>query len=263
VNPGVDAGTHPHIATGDHDDKFGVPLAEAAELARHAAILPGISLHGLAVHIGSQLVDLDPLGVALDHVLELHDSLVDAGLNLVTLDAGGGLGVRYRDETPPSPADYAALLSAKTSSRKLRVTVEPGRSLVADCGVLLARVELIKHGERHAFVVTDAGMSELLRPALYDAWHPIEVIGGHGDPFHCEVVGPLCESGDVLGSGRTLAAHAGDLLAVGMAGAYGASMSSHYNARPLAAEVLVGDGEPRLIRNRETIPELWRNEVLS
>lgn len=262
INPGVDAGTHPHIATGDHDDKFGVPLAEAAGLARHAATLPGVSLHGLAVHIGSQLTDLDPLGTALDRVLELHDALVASGIHLSTLDAGGGLGVRYKGESPPSPSEYAAVIAGRVGARDLRVTVEPGRALVAECGVLLARVELVKRGGPNAFVVVDAGMSELIRPVLYDAWHPIEVLDPRGEPFPCEVVGPLCESGDILGGDRVLAAHAGDILVVGLAGAYGASMSSRYNARPLAAEVFIVDGDPHLVRKRETLADLWRNEVL-
>lgn len=263
VNPGVDAGTHRHIATGDHDDKFGIPLVEAAALARYAASLPNLALHGLAVHIGSQLTDLAPVEAALERTLALHDALVASGLRLTQLDAGGGLGVRYRDETPPSVAAYAALLRRCIGDRKLRMVVEPGRALVAEAGVLVARVELVKPGAQHAFVVVDAGMSELIRPALYDAWHPIEVIGMPGAEFACEVVGPLCESGDVLGNARTLYAEAGDLVVVGCAGAYGSSMSSHYNARPRAAEVLLDGPDARVVRKRETLADLWRGETLA
>lgn len=263
VNPGVDAGTHPHIATGDHDDKFGVALDRAASLANAAAAMPGIALHGLAVHVGSQLTDLAPVEIALTRVLELHDALAADGIALTGLDAGGGLGVRYRDENPPSIAAYGAMLERVVGARRVRVTVEPGRSLLAEAGVLLTRVELVKPGPRHAFVVVDAGMSELLRPALYDAWHPMEIAGGGGgETVECEVVGPLCESGDVLGRGRTLAAAPGDLLVIGCCGAYGASMSSHYNARPRAAEVLLDGDGARLVRARETVDDLWRGESL-
>lgn len=263
VNPGVYADTHPHIATGDHDDKFGVPVAEIAALARHAVTLPGIELRGLAVHIGSQLTDLTPVATALDRVLEIHDTLVNAGFGLTELDAGGGLGIRYRDESPPSIAEYGAMLEAKVGGRDLRVTVEPGRSLIGECGVLLAQVERVKRGEHHSFVVADAGMSELMRPALYGAWHPIEVVGGgRGESFACEVVGPLCESGDILGRAREMAAAAGDLLVVGCAGAYGASMSSRYNSRPAAAEVLLTEDGPFLARRRESIADQWRAEML-
>ncbi|MEX0900766.1 MAG: diaminopimelate decarboxylase [Gammaproteobacteria bacterium] len=258
VNPGVDAGTHPHIATGNHGDKFGIALDDAPAVARHAATLPGVALHGLALHIGSQLLDLAPLRIALDRVLALHDALCASGLKLRTLDVGGGLGVRYRDETPPPVDEYAALVRSAIGTRTLRVVVEPGRALVAEAGTLLTRVELVKPG----FIVVDAGMSELIRPALYDAWHPIEVIDGQTEPSECDVVGPLCESGDVLGRARMLGAKRGDLLMVGCAGAYGASMSSHYNARPRAAEVLVDGDVIHEIRVRETIADLWRGETM-
>lgn len=256
VNPGVDAGTHPHIATGNHDDKFGVALDEAPSVARHAAALPGIALHGLAVHIGSQLLDLAPLRVALDRVLALHDALCASGLKLRTIDVGGGLGVRYHDETPPAVDEYAALVRGSVGARALRIVVEPGRALIAEAGTLLARVELVKPG----FIVVDAGMSELMRPVLYDAWHPIEVINRGTEPSECDVVGPLCESGDVLGRARRLGAKRGDLVTIGCVGAYGASMSSHYNARPRAAEVLVDGAAIHEIRKRETIADLWRGE---
>lgn len=262
VNPGVDALTHPHIATGAEDDKFGTPLAAAADLARHAATLPSVRLLGLAMHIGSQLVDLAPFELALQRTLALHDALVDCGLHLTELDVGGGLGVRYRDESVPTPADHVALVRRALGERTLKVVVEPGRSLVAEAGVLLTRVITIKRSETHTFVVADAGMSELVRPALYGAWHPIEAVAPVGEAFACEVVGPLCESGDVLGSSRRLATTKGGLLAIGCAGAYGASMSSEYNARPAAAEVLLADGESHLIRSRGTVEDLWRREHL-
>ena len=257
VNPGVDAGTHPHIATGNHGDKFGIALDEAPAVARHAATLPNVSLHGIAVHIGSQLLDLAPLRVALDRVLALHDALCASGLKLRTLDVGGGLGVRYRDETPPTVEEYAALVRGAIGTRTLRIIVEPGRALVAEAGTLLARVEFVKPG----FIVVDAGMSELIRPALYDAWHPIEVIDGDTPASECDVVGPLCESGDVLGRARLLGAKRGDLVMIGCVGAYGASMSSHYNARPRAAEILIDGDTVHEIRARETIADLWRGEA--
>ncbi len=262
VNPGVDALTHPHISTGDHDDKFGIPLEETGELARHAATLPAVKLHGLALHIGSQLTDLHPMKVALERTLALHDALVGQGLPLEQLDAGGGLGIRYRDEVPPTPADLAAVIRTALGERKLRLVIEPGRALVGEAGVLMTRVTLVKPGQQHAFVVVDAGMSELMRPSLYDAWHPIEILGASGEAFRCEVVGPLCESGDVLGRERMLAAKAGDLAVIGCAGAYGASMSSHYNARPRAAEVLLKEGRAHLARAREQLSDLWRGEAL-
>lgn len=257
VNPGVDAGTHPHIATGNHGDKFGIALDDVPTVARHAATLPGVALHGLAVHIGSQLLDLAPLRVALDRVLALHDALCASGLKLRTIDVGGGLGVRYRDETPPTIDEYAALVRGAVGARTLRIVIEPGRALIAEAGTLLTRVELVKPG----FIVVDAGMSELMRPVLYDAWHPIEVIDGNTKPFECDVVGPLCESGDVLGRERLLGAKRGNLVMIGCAGAYGASMSSHYNARPRAAEVLLDGDAVHVIRARETLADLWRGEV--
>jgi diaminopimelate decarboxylase len=194
--------------------------------------------------------------------LALHDALVDCGLNLTELDVGGGLGVRYRDELVPTPADHVALVRRALGNRALKVVVEPGRSLVAEAGVLLARVITVKRSDTHTFVVADAGMSELVRPALYGAWHPIDAIAPVGEPFACEVVGPLCESGDVLGSARTLATHKDGLLAIGCAGAYGAAMSSAYNARPAAAEVMLADGNAHLVRSRGTVEELWRGEHL-
>ena len=258
VNPGVDAGTHPHISTGGHRDKFGVALSDAPAAARHAAALPGITLRGLACHIGSQLLDLSPLKVALTRVLALHDALAESGLRLDTLDVGGGLGVRYRDELPSSVADYAAIVLAAVRQRPLRVLAEPGRALVAEAGTLLTRVEAVKPG----FIVVDAGMTELIRPALYDAWHPIEVLDSDAEPMPCDIVGPLCESGDVLGRARRRGARRGDLVAIGCAGAYGASMSSNYNARPRAAEVLVVGGVGHLVRTREAVADLWRGEAL-
>lgn len=258
VNPDVEAGAHPHIATGRHGDKFGVPLADAAELARHASTLPGLRLHGLALHIGSQLLDLAPFAEALGRVLALHDALTAAGLALDTVDVGGGLGVRYRDELPSSVADYAGVVRGAVGARRLRVIAEPGRAIVAECGALLTRVEVVKPG----FIVVDAGMSDLVRPALYDAWHPIDVLADRPRAQHCDVVGPLCESGDVLGRDRRLAAERGDVLRIGCAGAYGTSMSSHYNARPRAAEVLVDGEDEHLVRHRETIADLWRGEEL-
>lgn len=264
VNPDVDARTHPYISTGLKQNKFGIPVAEAEALAVRAAGMEHIRLLGLDCHIGSQLVSVQPFVDALDRVLALVDRLAARGVSITHLNIGGGLGVRYRDETPPAPAEYAAALRERLGKRACRLLLEPGRSIAANAGVLLSRVEYLKQGEDRNFAIVDAGMNDLVRPALYQAWHDIVTIGPSSEASlqRWDVVGPVCETGDFLGKERELALREGDLLAVLSAGAYGFVMSSNYNSRPRAAEVMVDDAEAYLIREREAFTDLWRGEHL-
>lgn len=264
VNPDVDAKTHPYISTGLRDNKFGVAIGDAPRLYRLAANLPGVAVHGVACHIGSQLCELAPFVDALTRVLALVDALAADGMALAHIDVGGGLGVRYQDEQPPTPADWAAALLPLLRGRGLEVRCEPGRSICANAGVLLTRVELLKTGPHKNFAIVDAAMNDLLRPALYGAWHTIEPVTLCGDavPRCWDIVGPVCESSDWLGKARELALAEGELLAVRGAGAYGFVMSGNYNSRPRAAEVMVDGAEAHLIRARETQEDLWRGEAL-
>lgn len=268
VNPDVDANTHPYISTGLKENKFGIPIEDARAIYSHAHKLPGIELIGVDCHIGSQLTTVAPFVDALERVLHLIDELAAAGIGLTHLDLGGGLGIRYRDETPPTPADYlGALLTrlARGGARyaHLELSVEPGRAIVGNAGVLLTRVEYLKHGSAKNFAIVDAAMNDLMRPALYDAYHAVEPVQARADsPRVYDVVGPVCESGDFLARERALAIMPGDLLAVRSAGAYGASMSSNYNTRTRAAEVLVDGGSAHLVRARETLDDLMRGESL-
>ena len=261
VNPDVDPKTHPYISTGLKGNKFGVPIAEALDLYRKAAAMPHVAVTGLDCHIGSQITEVSPFADALDKVLALLDELEGAGIPIHHLDLGGGLGIRYRDETPPPVAEYAAALLAKLGGRTHKLLVEPGRALVGNAGLLLARVEYLKHGEAKNFAIVDAAMNDLMRPALYDAWHDIVAVresGGMQTVY--EIVGPVCESGDFLGHERPLALSEGDLLAVLSAGAYGMSMSSNYNTRTRAAEVIVEGAQVHLVRERETVADIYRLE---
>ena len=264
VNPDVDARTHPYIATGLKENKFGIPIAEAEPLALHAAGMASLRMLGLDCHIGSQLIEAAPFVDALDRLLGLADRLAARGLEIRHLNIGGGLGVRYRDEAPPLPADYASALSERLRGRDCRLLIEPGRAIAANAGILLTRVEYLKPGEHRNFAIVDAGMNDLVRPSLYDAWHDIVPVAAREDVavMPWDVVGPVCETGDFLGKGRELALREGDLLAVRSAGAYGFSMSSNYNSRPRAAEVMVDGGETHLIREREHSGELFRGERL-
>ncbi|MFO7190052.1 MAG: diaminopimelate decarboxylase [Pseudomonadota bacterium] len=263
VNPDVDARTHPYISTGLKENKFGVPYEEAEELYRQAAASPHLEVKGIDCHIGSQLTDTAPFIEALHKVLQLVDRLEAAGIRLHHLDVGGGLGIRYRDETPPTPQAYVTALLSTLGERPLKLLLEPGRALVGNAGVLLTRVEYLKRNLDRHFAVVDAAMNDLMRPALYDAFHDIRPVRPRaGAACRYDVVGPVCETGDFLGKDRELALEAGDLLAVMSAGAYGMSMSSNYNSRPRAAEVMVDGGTMHLIRERESIATLYAGERL-
>jgi diaminopimelate decarboxylase len=265
VNPDVDPKTHPYISTGLKSAKFGVAFDEAYELYRRAAALPHIAVKGIDCHIGSQLLDPAPAAEAADKVLALVDRLAAAGIALEHIDLGGGMGIEYRaDEPAPAVADYLAPMLTRLSARRERLVFEPGRSLVGNAGLLLTRVEVLKPGAEKHFAVVDAAMNDLMRPALYDAWHEILRVGADdtatGTTMPYEIVGPVCESGDFLGHDRALALHEGDLLAVLSAGAYGMAMASNYNTRPRAAEVMVDGGAVHLIRRREEIAQLFALE---
>ena len=261
VNPDVDAKTHPYISTGLKTSKFGVPYDAALPLYRRAASLPHVDIRGIACHIGSQLLDPAPAAEAAAKVLVLVDALGAAGIALSHIDLGGGMGIRYRDEAVLSASDYLAPLLKVLAGRSERLLLEPGRSLVGNAGLLLTRVEFLKHGAEKNFAVVDAAMNDLARPALYDAWHDIlAVTPGDGPTQVYDIVGPVCESGDFLGRGRDLALCGDDLLAVMSAGAYGMAMSSNYNTRPRAAEVMVDGDRIHLVRSREEIPQLFALE---
>ena len=264
VNPNVDPKTHPYISTGLKTAKFGVPFEEALSLYRRAAAMPHLEVRGIDCHIGSQLLDPAPAAEAAAKILGLVDTLTAEGIAFHHIDLGGGMGIRYQDETAPTPAEYLAPLLGVVADRGEQLLFEPGRSLVGNAGLLLTRVELLKHGAEKNFAVVDAAMNDLARPALYDAFHEIVKVGDGETATRktYEVVGPICESGDFLGHDRTLAIAPGDLLAILSAGAYGMAMSSNYNTRPRAAEVMVDGDAMHLIRRRETVAELIAPESL-
>lgn len=261
INPDVDAKTHPYISTGLKSNKFGIAYADALEAYRHAARLGRLKIVGIDCHIGSQLTDLSPLVEACERTLLLVDKLAAEGITLEHIDLGGGVGIVYDNEDVPDLKAYAQAVAKLMAGRPLKLMLEPGRSLVGNAGTLLTRVEFIKQGEEKNFVIVDAAMNDLMRPALYEAYHRIEVVEpGNTAPFTADIVGPICETGDFLGQNRTLACTAGDLLAIRSAGAYGSSMASNYNTRNRAAEVLVNGAEAKLIRRRETIEQQLANE---
>ena len=262
VNPDIDAGTHPYISTGLKQNKFGVPIERAVALYHQAAQLPNIEIVGIDCHIGSQLTELEPFLEAMDRLLALIDRLAAEGIHIHHLDVGGGLGVNYSDENPPHPEQYAAALKAKLAGRDLQLIFEPGRAIIANAGVLLTRVEYLKEGEERHFALVDAAMNDLIRPSLYGAWmNIIPADKSLQRPLRrYDVVGPVCETGDFLGKDRELGLAQGDLLVVRSAGAYGFSMSSNYNARPRAAELLVDGDTAHLVRQREPLADLWRLE---
>lgn len=263
VNPDVDPRTHPYIATGLEQNKFGVAYPDALRLYRQARDMRHLAIAGIGCHIGSQLTELDPFVAALDRILALADQLRAEGIVLTHIDLGGGLGIRYRDESPPAFTDYARALMAQVGARTVRLLLEPGRALVGDAGILLTRVEYLKQGAARNFAVVDAAMNDLMRPALYDAYHEVRpVTAANGGGASYEIVGPVCESGDFLARARELSLRENDLLAIMSTGAYGMSMSSNYNTRPRAAEVMVDNEQAHLIRKRETIAELMAAERL-
>lgn len=269
INPDVDAKTHPYIATGLEQNKFGIAMAEAVASYEQATQLPYLNVVGVACHIGSQLTQLQPFLSAMERMLELVTRLAQKNIFLQHLDMGGGLGVRYSHETPPPMADYIQTLLHKLNTytaqggQQLALYLEPGRTIVAQAGVLLTQVQLLKSNSVKNFVVVDAGMNDLLRPALYQAWHDIvNVQQNVGREITADVVGPVCETGDFLGQERLLQVEPNHILAVKSAGAYGFTMSSNYNSRPRAAEVMVDGSTSYLVRARETQSDLWRGEAL-
>ncbi|EXJ13465.1 diaminopimelate decarboxylase [Imhoffiella purpurea] len=262
VNPDVDAQTHPYISTGLKENKFGIDIRVAEAVYARAASLPNIRVRGIDCHIGSQLTDLAPFIDALDRVLLLADRLCAAGIAIEHLDLGGGLGIRYREEHPPEPAAYAAAMSYRLAERPYEVILEPGRAIAGNAGILLTRVEYLKHTDHRHFAILDAAMNDLLRPALYQADQDIVrvVAESDADPVRYDLVGPVCETGDFLGKDRTLPLKDGDLLAIRGSGAYGFAMSSNYNSRPRAAEVMVEGNQTHLVRERETLASLFAGE---
>jgi diaminopimelate decarboxylase len=261
VNPDVDPRTHPYISTGLKQNKFGVPFEEALALYRRAQTLPGLQITGVDYHIGSQITEIPPFLDALDKLLALVAQLQAHGIRLHHLDLGGGLGIRYRDEAPPEPERYIQALLARLQVRDETIVLEPGRALVGNSGLLLTRVETLKHNPDRNFAVVDAAMNDLMRPALYDAFHDIVPVRPSAEVGRIyQVVGPVCETGDFLGHDRALSLAEGDLLAVLSAGAYGMSMSSNYNTRPRAAEVMVDGSQVHLIRERESVSQLFALE---
>ncbi|MGC2458605.1 MAG: diaminopimelate decarboxylase [Gallionellaceae bacterium] len=261
VNPDVDARTHPYISTGLKQNKFGVAFTDALAMYRKAYGMANLRVVGMDCHIGSQLTEASPFIAAAEKILALADQLTAQGIQLEHIDLGGGLGIRYDDETPPSISEYVGALLAAMQGRTEKIIIEPGRSLVGNAGALLTRVEYLKHGEEKNFAIVDAAMNDLMRPALYDAWHDIlPVQRRDAGTQQYEVVGPVCETGDFLGHARKLPIEQDDLLAVMSAGAYGMSMSSNYNTRPRAAEVMVSGTDMQLIRERETVQCLFSGE---
>ncbi|MGJ8691779.1 MAG: diaminopimelate decarboxylase [Thalassotalea sp.] len=264
VNPDVDAGTHPYISTGLKENKFGISFEEAETLYARAAELPSLAIKGVDCHIGSQLTEMSPFLDALDRVLGLIDRLAENGIKLSHIDVGGGLGVTYDGEKPPEPSEYASAIEQKLSGYDLKLIFEPGRAIMANAGILITEVEFLKTNEDRNFAIVDAAMNDLIRPALYQAWQaiiPVEEDSSKATASY-DIVGPICETGDFLGKDRKLAIAAGDLLAIRSAGAYGFTMSSNYNSRPRAVEILVDGETAHVIRQRETIKQLWQGEQL-
>jgi diaminopimelate decarboxylase len=263
VNPDVDAGTHPYISTGLKENKFGIAIADAEDVYIRAAQLPNLEVIGVDCHIGSQLTTLEPFIDALDRLLALIDRLGECGIYLRHIDLGGGLGVRYRDEEPPLAGAYIKAVRERLDGRDLALVFEPGRFIVANAGVLLTQVEYLKHTEHKDFAIVDAAMNDLIRPALYQAWMDVTPVRPRTAPARAyDIVGPICETGDFLAKDRQLALEEGDLLAVHSAGAYGFVMSSNYNTRGRAAEVLVDGDQTFEVRRRETVAELFAGESL-
>lgn len=264
VNPDVDAQTHPYISTGLKENKFGIAIDDALSVYQKANELPNLQVIGVDCHIGSQLTSVSPFVDALERVLALIDALAEQGITIKHLDIGGGLGICYRDETPPTPAEYAKAMQAQLKDRDLEIMLEPGRAIAGNAGILLTRVEYIKATEAKSFAIVDAAMNDLLRPALYQSWMAIEAVkprvGEVEQDF--DIVGPVCETGDFLGKDRSLAIQSGDLLAIRSAGAYGFTMSSNYNSRPRAAEIMVDGETMHVARQRESVESLYAGEQI-
>ena len=262
VNPDVDAGTHPYISTGLKENKFGIDVDIALHTYEEAAGLAGVEIRGVDCHIGSQLTEVAPFVDALERVLALTDRLWEMGIGIRHLDLGGGLGVRYQDESPPEPQDYVRPLLERLGDRNFEILIEPGRAIAANAGILVTEVQYLKHTSSKNFAIVDAAMNDLLRPALYGAWQDIVPVAPRamGETLCYDVVGPVCETGDYLGENRSLNIAAGDLLAVRSAGAYGFTMSSNYNSRPRAAEILVDGDQAWVVRERERIDDLMAGE---
>ncbi|MEK9873693.1 MAG: diaminopimelate decarboxylase, partial [Betaproteobacteria bacterium] len=264
VNPDVDAKTHPYISTGLKENKFGVDIKDAINIYRRAKDLPNLNIAGIDCHIGSQLVDIAPMRDAAIKVVELADALAKIDINIHHIDFGGGLGIRYQNEMPAGQQELVQVLLDVVGTRDYEILIEPGRSIVGNSGVLLTRVEYVKLGRDKNFLIVDAAMNDLARPALYDAHHEIvNVIENKTQKTHAfDIVGPICETGDFLGKNRSLSAEEGDMLAIMSAGAYGMTMSSNYNTRPKAAEILVNGSKCEVIRDRETIEDLTAREKI-
>jgi diaminopimelate decarboxylase len=262
VNPDVDAQTHPYISTGLKENKFGIAIEDALDAYQTAAALPHIAVVGVDCHIGSQLTQTRPFLDALDKVLLLIDKLREHGITLKHLDLGGGLGICYRDEQPPEPADYITALLARLGDTPLEIMLEPGRAIVGNAGILVTRVEYLKPTEHKNFAIVDAAMNDLVRPALYGAWQEIIPVkkDSTAPELVWDIVGPVCETGDFLGKERALKLSQNDLLAVRSSGAYGFTMSSNYNSRPRVVEVMVDNDQIHVVRERETLAQLWQGE---
>jgi len=263
VNPNVDAKTHPYISTGLKENKFGIAHEQALAVYQQAQAMQNIAVQGIDCHIGSQLTEIEPFVDALKRVLELVDQLQENGIELKHLDLGGGLGIRYRNETPPQPAEQIAALLAGLGDRKVEILIEPGRAIAGNAGVLLTEVLYLKHSEVKNFAIIDAAMNDLMRPALYSAWQEIVALQPReGEKKFYDLVGPVCETGDFLGKNRELNLQAGDVLAVKSAGAYGFGMSSNYNSRPRAVEIMVDGPRAHVIRQRESLEQLLQGESI-
>jgi len=263
INPDVDAQTHPYISTGLKENKFGIDIESAEAAYARAAGLANLKVSGIDCHIGSQLTQTAPFLDALDRVLVLVDKLAEQGIEIQHLDLGGGLGIPYNDETPPSPAEYAGALVEKLKGREFEILIEPGRAIAGNAGILVTKVEYLKNNAGKHFAIVDAAMNDLMRPSLYSAWQAIVPVQLHeGTAQSYDIVGPVCETGDFLGKDRELVINAGDLLAVRSSGAYGFSMSSNYNTRPRAAEIMVDGSQLHVVRERETVQALFKGEHL-
>ena len=264
VNPDVDAKTHPYISTGLKENKFGIDIDQALGEYRRAAAMANVEIVGIDCHIGSQLTESRPFLDALDRVLELVNALVAEGIHLHHIDLGGGLGICYKDEQPPEPAEYIQAMLARIGKQPYEILLEPGRAIVGNTGILVTQVEYLKTTAYKNFAIVDAAMNDLIRPSLYDAWQEIIPVTKRvgADEQHWDIVGPVCETGDFLGKDRVLSIKQGDLLAIRSSGAYGFSMSSNYNSRPRCAEIMVDGAKVRVIRDRERISHLWAGEHL-